>query len=55
MRVKKFKFCRAEDGDLGCVAAREVAVEAVLVHDPLGFLTPWGSPFVENQGFLHPQ
>lgn len=33
----------------------EVAVEAVLVHDPLGLLAPGGSAFVEDEGLLHPQ
>lgn len=39
--------------DLSGVAAREIAVEAILVHDPLGFLPPGGTALVENKGFLH--
>jgi len=31
-----------------------VAFSPELVHDPVGLLAPGGSPFVENEGFLHP-
>lgn len=37
------------------MSVREVAIEAIFMHDPLGFLSSGGSAHVENEGLFHAQ
>lgn len=44
---------KEKEKNLARVTAREVTVEAVLMHDPFGLLAPGSSAFVEDEGLLH--